>query len=182
MTQELAAEVPISLTRAADPDDSFAQVVRQHQSMVFSMAYACLRNRALAEEIAQEVFLDLYRKLPDLESPAHIVHWLRRVTSHRLIDLGRHQQRRPQTRLEDVPEPSVAARESDPLLSGMLQQLVAALPEKGRLVVILRFQEEMELAEIAETLEMPVGTVKSQLQRALALLREKLSRRMGEVH
>jgi RNA polymerase sigma-70 factor (ECF subfamily) len=181
MTPELAAEAPISLTRTADPED-FTSVVRRHQSMVFGMAYACLGNRALAEEVAQEVFFDLYRNAPELESPAHVVHWLRRVTSHRLIDLIRQQQRRPQTPLEEAAEPSVGAGEADPMLSDLLRQLVAALPEKARIVVILRFQEEMELAEIAATLDLPVGTVKSQLQRALALLREKLSRRMGEVH
>ncbi len=179
MTEGLAAEAAIPRSVTVDPE-GFTGVVREHQSMVFSMAYACLRNRALAEEIAQEVFLELYRKLPQLESPSHVLHWLRRVTAHRLIDHGRARARRPQAALEDVPEPSVAARESDPLLSEMLQQLVAALPERGRLVVILRFQEEMELAEIAETLGIPVGTVKSQLQRALALLRDKLARRMGE--
>jgi RNA polymerase sigma-70 factor (ECF subfamily) len=175
MTQGLA-EAVIAPTTPEYPD-RFTRIVRQHQSMVFSIAYACLRNRPLAEDIAQDVFLALYRKLPALESDSHVVHWLRRVTSHRMIDEVRERRRKPQAALEDVREPAAPLRVDDPLLSEALQQLVSTLPERARLIVILRFQEEMELAEIAETLDMPVGTVKSRLQRSLALLRDKLTRR-----
>ena len=69
-----------------DDPERFAELVREHQAMVFSMACRYLRNRALAEEIAQDVFLQLYRKLPTLESSDHVLHWLRWVTAHRLID------------------------------------------------------------------------------------------------
>ena len=58
---------------------------------------------------------------------------------------------------------------------------MAALPEKARAIVVLRYQEDLDPAEIARVLGIPVGTVKSQLQRALALLREKLSRSLGEI-
>jgi RNA polymerase sigma-70 factor (ECF subfamily) len=63
------------------------------------------------------------------------------------------------------------------MLRDALQQLVSTLPERARMIVILRFQEDLELAEIAEVLDMPVGTVKSRLQRSLTLLRDKLTRR-----
>ena len=69
----------------------------------------------------------------------------------------------------------------DPLLGTALKKLVAALPEKSRAIVVLRYQEDLDPAEIARVLGIPVGTVKSQLQRALALLREKLSRSLGEI-
>jgi RNA polymerase sigma-70 factor (ECF subfamily) len=81
--------------------------------------------------------------------------------------------------LEDVREPSVAAHAGDPLLDRRLQALIASLPEKPRLVMILRFQEEMMPEEISRTLDMPVRTVKSHLQRSLAMLREKIERSMG---
>jgi RNA polymerase sigma-70 factor (ECF subfamily) len=67
------------------------------------------------------------------------------------------------------------------MLAGRLQRLVASLPPKPRLLVVLRYQEEMELEEIAEALDMPLGTVKSQLQRTLATLREKAYRTLGEM-
>lgn len=142
--------------------------------MVFSMACRYLRNRALAEEIAQDVFLQLYRKLPALESQEHVVHWLRWVTAHRLIDHSRHEKRRPQSPLEEAPDPAVSTNNGDPLLSGMLRDLVAALPENARVVMILRYQEDLDPMDIAQALDMPIATVKSHLQRSLALLREKL--------
>jgi RNA polymerase sigma-70 factor (ECF subfamily) len=159
----------------------FASLVRQHQAMVFSVAWHFLRDRALAEELAQEVFLTLHQHLATLESPEHILFWLRRVTTNRALDVARRRQRRPMLSLEDAPEPVAISTPSDPLLGAALGKLIAALPAKARMVVILRYQEDMEPTEIAAILGIPIGTVKSQLQRALALLRGKLSRRLGEV-
>jgi RNA polymerase sigma-70 factor (ECF subfamily) len=72
-----------------------------------------------------------------------------------------------------VPEPVGAPPETDVLLGRRLQRLVASLPEKTRILVVLRYQEEMDPADIAALMNMRVNTVKSQLQRALKLLREK---------
>ena len=79
-------------------------------------------------------------------------------------------------------EPVSEAPVSDPMLASRLRKLVASLPAKSRVVVILRYEEELELAEIAKVLGMPLGTVKSHLQRALATLREKAGRWLGEVN
>jgi RNA polymerase sigma-70 factor, ECF subfamily len=174
LTGGIATAVP---GRATDDPERFEELVREHQAMVFSMACRYLRNRALAEEIAQDVFLQLYRKLPALESPDHVLHWLRWVTAHRLIDHSRQEKRRPQSPLEDFPEPAAPAdtmSSADPLLSDMLRDLVAALPENARLVMILRYQEDLDPMDIARALDMPIATVKSHLQRSLALLRDKL--------
>jgi RNA polymerase sigma-70 factor (ECF subfamily) len=70
----------------------------------------------------------------------------------------------------------------DLMLSQKLRRYVAALPEKQRVVVILRYQEDLDPTEISEVLEMPVNTVKSYLQRSLSTLREKLSHCLGEVN
>jgi RNA polymerase sigma-70 factor, ECF subfamily len=75
----------------------------------------------------------------------------------------------------------VPPRTTDTFLAQKLRQVVAALPEKPRMVMILRYQEDMGPDEIAEMLSMPVATVKSHLRRTLALLREKVSRSIGEV-
>ena len=158
----------------------FAALVRQHQAMVYSIGWHFLRDRPLAEELAQEVFLSLHQHLDELESAEHILFWLRRVTSNRAVDMVRRRQRRPVVRLEDAPEPVAVSEPGDPLLGSMLRKLVATLPEKSRMIVILRFQEDLDPTEIAGVLGIPVGTVKSQLQRTLALLREKLARR-GEI-
>ncbi len=150
--------------------------------MVYSIAWHFLRDRSTAEEISQEVFLELYRHLGSIESERHLTNWLRRVASQRCIDQTRRLRVRPRVGLDSVSEPSVADREQDPLLSAKLERLVDGLPDRARMAVILRFQEEMEIGEIAETMGMPTGSVKSTLHRALALLREKLERSLEGVH
>ena len=160
----------------------FADLVREHQSMVFSLSYHFLHDRELAEEVAQEVFLTLHRHLEDIKSPAHASFWLRKVAAQRAIDATRRRKRRPQVALDDVAEPAARPVANDPMLSEVLRRLVATLPETPRMVMVMRYQEDMDPAEIAEVLEMPLGTVKSHLQRSLSLLREKLQRRgVGEI-
>ncbi|HEX4604665.1 MAG TPA: sigma-70 family RNA polymerase sigma factor [Candidatus Angelobacter sp.] len=171
-----------ALTRSALGDSlAFAELVQKHQGMVFSIAYHFLRDRALAEDLAQEVFLELHQGLERIQSPAHLTYWLRRVTANRCIDQGRKTRRRRELALEDAPEPAASSRPGDPLLLERLQQSVAALPEKQRLMLILRFQEGLGPAEIADVLEMPVNTVKSTLHRSLGDLRKALTRKIREV-
>jgi RNA polymerase sigma-70 factor (ECF subfamily) len=172
----------IGLVSAPQTGLSFDALMRQHQSMVFSLAYHFLHDREVAEEVAQEVFLSLHRNLKNIQSPSHAGFWLRKVTVQRAIDEGRRKARRPQVALEDVSEPASHDAQQDPMLRDRLRRLIATLPEAPRAVMILRYQEDLDPAEIAEILSMPVATVKSHLQRSLALLREKLARRpMGEL-
>ena len=156
---------------------AFAELVKLHQAMVFSLAHHSLRNRAVAEDLAQEVFLHLYQNLAALESPDHVKNWLRRVTSHRCIDYVRRNRAR-MVDLEEIAEPSVAHGAPDVLLQRTLRRYVASLPATPRLVVTLRYQEDLEPTEIAEALEMPLNTVKSHLRRSLAVLREKIARHL----
>lgn len=148
--------------------------------MVFSIALHFVRNREAAEEIAQDVFLSLHKHLGTLQSPEHVTNWLRRVTSHRCIDYSRRR-KWPQVSLDDVPEVRSEGSSRDPLLARRLRAMVATLPEKARLVVILRYQEDLTPLEIADALAMPIATVKSHLQRSLATLRHRVSRVMGDV-
>ncbi len=172
----------IGLVSAPQTGLDFDALVRQHQSLVFSLAYHFLHDRDVAEEVAQEVFLSLHRNLRNIQSPAHALFWLRKVTVQRSIDEGRRRARRPQVPLEDVAEPVARSQQHDPMLRETLRRLIATLAEAPRAVMILRYQEDLDPAEIAEILTMPVATVKSHLQRSLALLREKLARRsMGEL-
>ncbi len=148
--------------------------------MVFSMAYHFLRDRSLAEDLAQDVFLHLHKNLRAIQSPSHLLYWLRKVTSHRCIDHARRQKLRPRVSLteylERAPEPASYAPSADPLLARVLRRLIARLPERSRMIVILRYQEDLEPAEIAGMLNIPLGTVKSNLHRSLALLRARLER------
>lgn len=161
--------------------EAFAEIVREYQGMVFSIAWHFLHDRELAEDVGQDVFLELYQSLSSVQSAAHLTYWLRRVTANRCIDRGRRQKRRQELALEDAPEPIARNSTGDPLLWQRLRAVLAALPEKQRMIVILRYQEEMGPGEIAEALGIPVNTVKSTLHRSLAELQSKLTRRIGEV-
>jgi len=156
----------------------FELAVRDHQGLVYSLAYHFLGNRAIAEELAQEVFLSLYRNFSSIKSDSHLVFWLRKVTSHRCLDYLRGQKRRAHLSLDDVRERPQNHLEPDPFISSHLRRMVSSLPEKARMVVVLRYQEDLTPTEIAEILDMPVNSVKSHLRRSLALLREKMSSRL----
>jgi RNA polymerase sigma-70 factor (ECF subfamily) len=83
--------------------------------------------------------------------------------------------------LDDAPEPVAPTQSADPFLARRLRRFVASLPEKPRLVMILRYQEDMGAEDIAAVLAMPLATVKSHLQRSLAILREKVTRAIRKV-
>ena len=147
--------------------------------MVFSVAMHYLHEPKSAEEVAQDVFLQFYRLKDRLSGPEHVTAWLRKVACHRSIDYARSRRHDPKVGLDELPEPASQEKWDDPLLRDRLQRLVLSLPEKARMVMILRYQEDLDLEEIARELEMPLGTVKSHLQRSLAMLREKLGRALG---
>ncbi len=166
------------LARARGGDlDAFAELVRHHQRLVFGIACRMLDDRAAAEDLAQDVFVQLHRHLTTIESDAHLGSWLRRVVTHRAIDAVRERKRRPVTPLDTVAEPTSApVSERDPLLVSSLRAQVATLPAAARAVVVLRYQRELGPVEIAETLDMPLNTVKSHLKQSLVLLRARCAR------
>src|SRR5436190_11214493 len=156
----------------------FETLVHRHQAMVFSIALHFLHDRSAAEELAQDVFLQLHRHFDAMQSADHVTFWLRRVTTHRCIDYSRRR-RFNFLRLDAVAEPAApmeGAAPPDPLLFRRLRALVQTLPPPARMAVILRYQEDLTPEEIARTLDRPVATVKSQLQRSLKMLKEKLSK------
>jgi RNA polymerase sigma-70 factor (ECF subfamily) len=91
----------IGLQAAVESGCDFGDLVREHRSMVFSVAYHFLRDRDLAEEIAQDVFFSLHKNMGPVQSPAHAGFWLRKVAVQRSIDAARRRMRRPQVALED---------------------------------------------------------------------------------
>jgi len=171
-----------ALARMAKGDlSAFADIVKEHQSMVFSIAYHFLHDQSLADEAAQDVFLKLYQNLASIVSPRHLVFWLRKVACQRALDMARRLPKTAPVSLQDIDEPAVESTTADPLLSEGLRRMVASLPKDARAVIILRYQEELELAEIAQVLDVPLNTVKSRLERSLGTLREKLQRWAGGV-
>lgn len=159
---------------------TFAEAVDQGKAMVFSIAWHFLRDRLLAEELAQDVFLRLYRSWHSMESREHIECWLRKAMTHRCIDEIRRRKIQQHVSLEDAQEPGTLERLQDPLLTAYLERMVASLPEKQRMLVILRYQEGLEPDEISKLLGIKPSTVRTILGRAIALLRSKTWRRLGQ--
>jgi RNA polymerase sigma-70 factor (ECF subfamily) len=169
-----------TLEQAREGDTgAFEALVRRHERMVFSLALHVLHDRAVAEEVAQEVFLQLFRHLGQIDSDAHLTFWLRRVTGHRAIDVVRREGGRRHVSLDEAPALSLVRRDRDPWLERGIRRLVDQLPPRVRLVLALRYQEDLEPTEIAALLGVPLNTVKSRLKRALAILRARATRLGG---
>src|SRR5215472_7648828 len=159
----------------------FEQLVDEHQSMVFSLAWRMTGDRGLAEEVAQDVFLELDRHMDRIESPEHALNWLRRVAINRSADALRRRKVRGLDLWVDIEEKHGApAEERQSALSARLEHLLSTLPEAQRAALVLRYQEDLAPEEIAAMVDAPVATVKSNLHRGLKLLRAKATTQLKE--
>jgi RNA polymerase sigma-70 factor (ECF subfamily) len=156
-------------------NDEFRVMVEEHQRMVFGIAVRLLNDRGAAEEVAQDVFLELYDSLAKLEGRDHVKFWLRRVAVHRATDALRRRGRRPELvaeewdeRQHDLPQPV-----DERTVTDRLEAMLRGLPEPYRTTVVLRYADEATPDEIALIVGRPVATVKSHLQRGLGMLRPK---------
>ncbi len=163
--------------------ETFRTLIEAHQKMVFSIALRVTGNPGIAEEVAQDVFMELFRSAERLESEDHIRFWLRRVSVHRATDAIRSRSRRPEAAAEEWMEEQHGEHSTRELATGLdarLEDLLRTLPEAMRVAVVLRYQEDMLPDEIAALLGHPVATVKSNLQRGLQLMRRKAEVTMKE--
>ena len=166
-------ELGFARARAGDVQ-AFAALVRLHQRSIYSLALRMLGSKEAADDLAQDVFLQLHLKLGTIDSAEHLVFWLRRVVTHRAIDRLRQRLPFETVSIDDETDIADAAHGADPLLQRQLRTLVAQLPAAARAVIVLRYQEDLDPIEIARTLDMPLNTVKSHLKRALAALRARI--------
>jgi RNA polymerase sigma-70 factor (ECF subfamily) len=166
-------EAIIELMRAGRPDAALAQLVPAYRRRVFGLAYSILRDRAAAEDVAQEVFVKVWQGFGSYDGSARLSTWIYAITRNAAIGALRKR-----SRLVSMSEPDVsaavdsmearstAAEDADP----QLWRLVEALPEKQRQAVVLFYQDDRPVEEIADMLGMPVNTVKTHLHRARARL------------
>lgn len=172
------------LQRARTGDrDAFEQLLLDHKAHVFTLALRLTGQRADAEDLAQDVFVQLHAALAQISSPAHLRHWLLRTVSHRAIDRLRLRARQGQSvsleALTGSPQDVAPAAAEDPLAAARVHRLLLRLQPDARAVLLLRYQEDLDTAEIAAVLEMPVNTVKSHLRRSIEWLRTQFP---GEHH
>lgn len=165
-----------------DSPRTFRAIVERHQSRVYSIAYRIVGERGAAEEVAQDVFLELHGKLQRLESEDHVTAWLRRVACHRATDALRRRAARKDSAAEayeDGMELRMTSQEFLPVMN-RVEQLLMTLPPAQRAAMVLRYQEDLEPEDIAIEMGMPLATVRSHLQRGVKMLREKAQRTLKE--
>jgi RNA polymerase sigma-70 factor (ECF subfamily) len=152
---------------------ALAALVGAHQRSVYSLALRMLGTRDLAEDLTQDVFMQLNSNLNSIESAKHLVFWLRKVTTYRAIDQLRRRSRMELTPLDDEDPVLSTVDGGDPLFQRHLRLLLLELSPPARAVLLLRYQEDLDPIDIAQTLDMPINTVKSHLKRSLEALRQR---------
>lgn len=168
-------------------EQAYVQLVDAYKGLVYSLSYRLLNNSTEAEDAAQETFLAVFRGLGTFRQGAPLAPWISRIAHNQCM--RRLRKRRPSTvsleerRSEDVeplaqrvpdeaPPPEMLLERSE--LRSEIEAAIASLPTHYQTAVTLRYLHDFSYAEVSETLNLPVGTVKTQLHRARKLLRERL--------
>ena len=149
-------------------DAAFEALYERHHAWIVSLALRFSRDRDAALDILQETFAYLVRKRSTLELRAQFRSFLYPVVKH--LALSRLEQGRRQV-------PRAVEGTSTPPAEGKIDDLLAGLSEIQKEVVQMRFTDGLELQEIADALEIPLGTVKSRLHGALEILKNRMSNR-----
>src|SRR5262249_26736461 len=102
-------------------DHDFESLVRRHQAMLYRIAFNFFLSPPIAEEIVQDVFLECYENLENIESDEHLKSWLRRAATHRCIDVLRSGKVQRELQLAELPDVIDPTPEGDPLLSERLR-------------------------------------------------------------
>jgi RNA polymerase sigma-70 factor (ECF subfamily) len=183
-------DVALAARVAAGDQAAFEAVVVRHQHRVFAFCLRMLRDRAEAEDVAQEVFLAFYRHAGEFRGDAALSTWLFRIARNHSLNRIKHLDRRGRgasRSLEALAEeqPGVLAERdavgADDRIAAAetaraVQAAIGALAEDHRAVVVLRDLEDLSYEEIAEVTGLPVGTVKSRIHRARSALAAHLTR------
>lgn len=176
------------MLRVKDGDGaSFGVLLEKHRSSVVHFLYRMVQNSAVAEELAQEVFLRVYRSRGSYEPTAKFTTWLFRIATHLALNALRdNKNERLQDRLDDDSSEMPARQVSDSRPSveqslvyqaklAEVRRAIAALPDKQRAAVLMHKYEEMEYSQIAKVLNCSESAVKSLLFRAYEALRARLA-------
>jgi RNA polymerase sigma-70 factor, ECF subfamily len=186
-TAEDAEDIRLMGLASAGDMTAFEQLVERHQRLVVGTVARMLGTNSDAEDIAQQVFVRVWKNLKRYEPRAKFTTWLLKITRNLVFNELRRRSRHPavplqsETDEEERPLKDENAVAPDAtLLQDELQQAVdaaiAELPETQRMAVILRRYEELSYEEIAEALDQSVSAVKSLLFRARTELRQSLKR------
>jgi RNA polymerase sigma-70 factor, ECF subfamily len=176
------------MLRVKDGDGvSFGLLLAKHRSAVIHFLYRMVQNHAIAEELAQEVFLRVYRSRGTYEPTAKFTTWLFRIATHLALNWLRDgKNERGQEHLDDTTDDMPVRQVSDRGVSveqrmvyqvkiEEIRRAISTLPEKQRAAVLMHKYEEMEYSQIAKVLSCSESAVKSLLFRAYETLRMRLA-------
>ena len=178
-------ELMIRVKEGHEP--SFTLLLQKHRSSVVHFLYRMVQNAAVAEELAQEAFLRVYRSRTTYEPTAKFTTWLFRIATHLALNSlrdGKHErlEERIDAASEEAParqisdrQPSVEAALVKESRLNEVRRAVAALPEKQRAAVLMHKYQEMDYTQIAKALKCSESAVKSLLFRAYETLRARLA-------
>lgn len=155
-------------------DNTFNDWVREHHRLLFGLAYWWLGSRADAEELTQETFFQAYRSRNSLQNAAAVKSWLVSILRHTYSHALRTQSNRRETALDDADKILAIDASLNPDVLA-LRKAIERLDERYQLPVILFYLQELSYKEIAEALDLPMGTVMSRLARGRQLLHTALS-------
>jgi len=182
------------LRRLRERDErAFREMVEAYQDRVFNLLFRMIGGREEAEDLAQEVFVTVFKSIDQFRGDSKLSTWLYRVAANHCKNRIKYLARRHDRstgELDEAAERTAAAQGGVPVGAGhieapdralegaemerIVQQAIAELDEDHRLVVVLRDIEELSYEEICEITGLPEGTVKSRLHRARLALKEKL--------
>ena len=163
--------------------DSFAQLVQQHQRRVFNLVFRMLQQYEEAKEVTQETFLAAWQGLPSFRGDARFSTWLYRIAYNCALKQLEQRKRDRAIQVELQTEEMVASFTQEQRVDAeiesrarqaLVHEQLANLPAKYRIVLVLRHLQDMTYEEMAEILTMPIGTIKTHLFRARNLLKERL--------
>ncbi len=170
---------------------AFGGLVAKYQDRIYNLILRLCPNASDAEELAQETFLKALEKIGQFRGGSGFYTWLFRIAANLAISSRRRRARIKfhslaagddgegqtglEARLADSREPSPPRAVASAETAQAVLRALEGLDEEARVVVVLRDVEDMDYSQISETLDLPVGTVKSRLHRARRLLKEKLA-------
>ncbi len=183
MIAVLAVNEEELVTRAQRGDrNAFNEVVRLHAQGVMNVVYRMCGDAQIAEDAAQETFIQAWLHLSSYRPQTSLRNWLYRIAVNAATDMLRKQKRILPNDLEDLhlsdSQPGPEALFSRKERTALVQKAILSLPEASRVVLVLRDYEGMSYHEIANALNIPVGTVMSRLNYARKILREKLEQKL----
>lgn len=186
------------LRRLRDRDErAFRELIEAHRDRVYNICYRMLGNRHESEDVAQEVFITVFKTIDTFREESKFSTWLYRVAVNHSKNRIKYLARRFDKQRDELDDQSSGANGTpigaplpsapDRALEGaqmekLLQEAIASLDEEQRTVVILRDVEDLSIEEICEITNLPDGTVKSRLHRARLVLRKRLAKHVGEHH